>query len=103
MRALVISSRSIEAIGGMVPGSYTEGHTTPGVVLRVYEEQSDGSRHMIFERMLTPLTKAEDRGDVVISYQQEKPFTGTLVFAHNAIPSGIVSFSWSYWKRIEIR
>ena len=87
----------------MVPGSYTDGHTTPGVVLTVYEEQSNGTHHVIFERMLAPLTKAEDRGDVVISYHQEKPFSGMLVFAHNAIPSGEVSFSWSYWKRIEIR
>ncbi len=96
-------SRSIEAIGGMVPGSYTEGHTTPGVVLTVYEESSDGSRRVIFERALAPLTKTGDRGDVVISYHQEKPFTGTLVFAHNAIPSGDVSYSWSYWKHISIR
>ncbi|MEO6995150.1 MAG: hypothetical protein ABI273_16205, partial [Lacunisphaera sp.] len=96
-------SRSIEAIGGMVPGSYTEGHTTPGVVLAVYEESSDGSRRVIFERTLAPLTKPGDRGDVVISYHQEKPFTGTLVFAHNAIPSGDVSYTWSYWKQISIR
>jgi len=96
-------SRSIEAIGGMVPGSYTEGHTTPGVVLAVYEESPDGSRHVIFERTLAPLTKPGDRGDVVISYHQEKPFAGTLVFAHHAIPSGDVSYSWSYWKQISIR
>lgn len=95
-------SRSIEAIGGMVPSSYTEGHTTPGVVVVVFEEKPDGTRHMIFKRELNPLTVPSDRGDVHISYQQEKPFTGTLVFAHYAIPSGNVSYSWSYWKRINI-
>jgi hypothetical protein len=95
-------SRSIHAIGGMVPGSYTNGNTTPGVVITVFEEMADGTRHVLFKRMLTPLTEPTDRGDVVISYQQEQPFTGTLVFAHYAVPSGNVSYSWSYWKQISI-
>ena len=96
-------SRSLEAIGGMVPASYTKGNRTPGVVLAVFEELPDGTRRMLFERLLTPLTLPQDRGDVVISVHQDKPFTGTLVFAYYAIPSGDVSYSWSYWKSISIK
>ena len=35
-----------------------------------------------------------DRGDIAIDYTQELPFTGPLVFAHYAGPSGSINFAW---------
>jgi hypothetical protein len=40
---------------------------------------------------------------VTISYHQSTAFAGRLVFAHYAVPSGDISYSWGYWKRISIR
>lgn len=96
-------SRTIAATSGMLPSAYTPPNNTPGVLISVLEEMPDGTRRPLFERLLTPVTEPRDRGDIAIDYTQELPFTGTLVFAHYAVPSGDVSFSWSYWKRIIIR
>ncbi len=96
-------SRTIVAISSMLPAAYTPPNNTPGVLISVFEEMPDGTRRPLFERQLTPVTEPRDRGDIAIDYTQEHPFTGTLVFAHLAVPSGNVSFSWGYWKRIVIR
>lgn len=96
-------SRTITAISGLLPSAYTPPNNTPGLLLSVFEEMPDGARRPLFERLLTPVTEPRDRGDIVIEHTQEHPFTGTLVFAHYAVPSGDVSFSWGYWKRIVIR
>lgn len=96
-------SHSIDAISGMLSSAYTGNNKTAGVVIQVLEELPDGTRRVLFDRLLTPTTDPDDRGDVVIAYRQEKPFTGTLVFAHYAVPSGNVNFSWGYWKRVIIR
>jgi hypothetical protein len=96
-------SRSIEAVGGMLPAAYTPPNRTPGVLVEVFEEMPDGTRRVLFERLLMPLTQPADRGDVAISYRQDEPFTGTLVFAHYPVPSGDISYAWSCWKRIIIR
>lgn len=87
----------------MLPSAYTPPNNTPGVLISVLEEMPDGTRRPLFARLLTPVTEPRDRGDIAIDYIQEHPFTGTLVFAHYAVPSGDVSFSRSYWKRIIIR
>lgn len=96
-------SRSFRAVGGMLPASYSDGNRTPGVVITVYEELPNGTRRMLFERMLTPLVTEGDRGDITIAHSQELPFEGTLIFAHYPVPSGDVSYSWSYWKSIAIQ
>jgi hypothetical protein len=96
-------SNSLEAVTGMMASSYTGPSRTPGVLLQVSEEAPDGTRRILFERLLTPLTQPGDRGDVTISYRQAAPFTGRLVFGHYAVPSGDISYAWSYWKRISIR
>jgi hypothetical protein len=96
-------SRTIAALGGMLPSAYTPPNHTPGVLISVFEETPDGTRRPLFERLLTPVTEPRDRGDIAIDYTQEQPFTGRIVFAHYPGPSGSVSFCWSYWKRIVIR
>jgi hypothetical protein len=96
-------SRTIAAIGGMLPSAYTPPNNTPGVLISVFEEMPDGTRRPLFERLLRPVTEPGDRGDILIDYTQEQPFTGMIVFAHYPGPSGNVSFCWSYWKRIVIR
>lgn len=96
-------SRTISATSGMLSSSYTPPNDTPGMRLCVFEEMPDGTRRVLFERVLNPLAETRDRGDVAIEYTQEQPFTGALVFAHYAGPTGAVNFSWGYWKRIVIR
>ena len=96
-------SRTIAAISGLLPSAYTPPNNTPGMLLAVFEEMPDGTRRLLFERLLTPVTEPRDRGDIAIDYTQELPFTGPLVFAHYAGPSGSVNFAWGYWKRIVIR
>ncbi len=96
-------ARSVSAITGMLPSAYTPPNNTPGLLVAVFEEQPDGTRHPLFERLLMPVTETRDRGDIVIEYAQDQPFTGTLVFAHYPVPSGNVSFSWGYWKQVVLR
>ena len=96
-------ARSVAAVSGMLPSAYTPPNNTPGMLLMVFEEMPDGTRHTLFERLLMPVTEPKDRGDIAIEYAQEQPFTGTLVFAHYPVPSGNVSFSWGYWRRVTIR
>ncbi len=96
-------SRTISALGGMLPSAYTPPNNTPGVLIAVFELLPDGTRRPLFERLLMPVTEPRDRGDIAIDYTQEQPFTGIIVFAHYPVPSGNVSFSWSNWKRIVIR
>ncbi len=96
-------SRTIAALGGMLPSAYTPPNNTPGVLVAVFELLPDGTRRSLFERLLMPFTEPRDRGDIAVDYTQEQPFTGIIVFAHYPVPSGNVSFSWSSWKRIAIR
>jgi hypothetical protein len=93
----------VTAVTGMLPSSYTPPNDTPGVLVSVFEEMPDGTRHSLFERLLMPLTEPKDRGDVAIHYTQEQPFTGTLVFAHYPVPSGNVNYSWSYWQSVLVQ
>ncbi len=96
-------SHSIEAITGLLPGSYTNGHTTAGITVMIFEEIPGGRRKFLYERTLQPLTRVSDRGDIAISYTQSEPFTGTLVFAHYGAFDAKVDFSWGYWRSIVIR
>lgn len=96
-------SRSIEGVTGMMPASYTDPNRTPGTLVQVLEETPDGARRVLFERLLTPVNEPGDRGDIPFSYRQDEPFTGRLIFAHYTVPSGDISYSWGYWKRIDIR
>lgn len=96
-------SRSISAAAGLLPSAYTTPNATAGMRVVVFEELPDGTRRLLFERLLLPMTEPKDRGDVAVDYAQEQPFTGTLVFAHYPVPSGSVAFGWGYWRRIVIR
>ncbi len=93
-------SRSVSAVTGMMPGAYTPPNNTPGMLVSVFEEMPDGTRHPLFERLLMPVTEAKDRGDVAIEYTQDQPFTGVLVFAHYPVPSGNIAYAWGYWRKI---
>ncbi len=95
-------SHIIEATTGLLPGSYTNGRTTAGITVMVFEEIPGGRRKFLYERTLRPLTEAADRGDITISYTQNKPFTGTLVFAHYGAFDSDVNLCWGYWRKIVI-
>ena len=96
-------AKHIQVKCGMIPGSYQNGNTTDGVVLEIHEERPDGTVQILFQRAITPLTKAEDRKEVVIDYAQESPFQGVLVFGSYPGPAGNGAFDWTYWRSILVR
>lgn len=98
-----VGAKRIQVRCGMLPGAYQNGNTTDGVVLEIREERPDGTIRSLFRRPLLPLSRPEDRPEVVIDLVQETPLQGKLVFGAYPGPAGSAAFDWVYWRSIDVR
>jgi hypothetical protein len=87
---------------GILAGAYerTNG-VTDGVEFIVEGEAPDGSRRLIFHRLLDPAKMAGDRGMQRLDLTYRGRPGETLVFQTR--PNGGYSFDWAYMRRIEVQ
>jgi hypothetical protein len=97
------NARHVHAVAGMMSGSYQGENRTDGVTFEVVEQLPDGSRRILFRRLVQPLTVPADRAELTIDFDAPAPFVGSLVFATYPGPREDNSYDWAYWRRIEIR
>jgi len=87
---------------GILAGAYERaGPVTNGVEFIIEGEAPDGTRRLIFHRLLDPAGNPSDRGPQHI----DLPYRGrpgeALVFETR--PNGAYSFDWAYLRRLEVK
>lgn len=77
------------------------GDKTDGVEFKIVGETPDGNRRRIFDRVVDPANRPEDRGQqhTVLAYE---PRPGEhLIFSSR--PNLSYSYDWAYWARVEVK
>lgn len=97
-------ARTIEIEFGIMEGAHT-GVTgrTDGVQFTITEHHTDGSTVKLFDRLLDPANRPEDRGIQALTLPCQPASGSELRFTTGPGPHGNFSFDWAFWRKIEIR
>ncbi len=85
---------------GILEGAWTGDARTDGVCFRIRAIGADGQSGKLHERCLTPLERAEDRGEQEVTVRIDQTGPVRLVFETDC--RGNCSWDWSYWKDIDV-
>ena len=97
-------SKRISFEFGISEAAYTRaGDRTDGVEFVVVEQRSNEAEHVLFSRVLNPLTEPSHRPIQHVELDIALPAGSEIIFDTRPGPSGSNAFDWSFWKKIEIR
>uniref|UniRef100_UPI0040498579 ArnT family glycosyltransferase n=1 Tax=Cephaloticoccus sp. TaxID=1985742 RepID=UPI0040498579 len=98
-------AHTFSAIVGLAPSAYANPlpSASDGVIVEIFEQQTSGLRRSLLRRSLTPATVDSDRGPHKLTYENNLPFTGMLVFTISPGPANNLAYDQAYWAQIEIR
>lgn len=84
---------------GLFEGAYTNGGETDGVEFRVDWIEADGTRKVLWQRLLLPQSSKRDQGRQ--SFEIELPSTaGQAALVTTNGPADHVIFDWAYWQQV---
>jgi hypothetical protein len=87
---------------GIVPGAYSEGGQTDGVLFSAVTVDGRGREVILFERFLNPVGVPEDRGLQGLKVTWRSETSTELVLRTHPGPAGNVAWDWSFWTEISI-
>src|SRR5690606_34051123 len=90
-------AKTFSAHIGLLPGAYTDGGNSDGVLFRIFTLGDDGSKTQIWTRTLDPVRQESDRGPVGVTIPIDTT-TGTkqLMVTTEIGPNGDRSWDQSY-------
>lgn len=83
---------------GLLTRAYTGDSNSDGAAFIVEFEDTKGHRIVLFERLLTPYTIADDRGPQNFTIDVPAQSQGHLILRTATSPTGRLDFTWSYWQ-----
>jgi hypothetical protein len=86
---------------GILPGAYTGGGRTNGVLFEVWLETANGAKTLVWSRLLNPLEQSQDRGTQSANIALNPPHGARLVLETD--PNGNNASDWSYWSDVRIK
>ena len=85
---------------GIQSGAYTNGGRTNGVLFNIWLEAADGTKALVWSRLLNPLEQPQDRGTQWAKISLDPPNGARLIFQTD--PNGNNASDWSYWADVRI-
>jgi hypothetical protein len=98
--------REINAKFQIYPGAWEgapPGEATDGVEFSVYEVRSDGTRRVLFQRLLNPRDVPEDRGLQALNVTADLAAGSEVMFETGPGPHANYTRDWAVWGKITIR
>ena len=92
-------TRRLSGQFGLFEGAYTNPGETDGVEFSVEWQDPSGATRVLWSRLITPRTHAEDRGlqRFVVDVPEE---TGTLIMRTGIGPNNNPSWDWAFWHDV---
>jgi hypothetical protein len=100
--AIPTGASRLHAGFAMDPGSYSKENQTDGVEVEIYEQETDGLRRRLYQRLLRPATEPGDRGPQTVELTGLNVPDGILVLRVSPGPAGNAAYDWFYWTSITI-
>ncbi|MCC6415569.1 MAG: hypothetical protein IT582_06645, partial [Opitutaceae bacterium] len=100
--ALPNGLRRLSGAIGLIATAYTGNGTTQGGRFLIEHAAPDGTRRVLLDRTLRPLTTPADRGPQPFTVELGPSPAGTLILRTEPAPGGRLDFTWCYWHDLKL-